>query len=184
LTAIKSKAPELLYFGGFFPDAVSFYRQAKELDVNAKLYTTTGTAGHPDWVPVMKKDGDYVLTQEPWHHEMPYKDRFFSSSSFSDYWRQKYGEQVSYFSGAGFVAGMLIQFAVEKAGSLDQTKIRDALRAMDIETFFSKFKFDEKGRNVAARMGIVQVQSGKQVLIDPPRPGVKLLYPAPPWKGR
>lgn len=184
LTAIKAKEPDLLYFGGFFPDAVSFYRQARELDVNAKLYTTTGTAGHPDWVPVMKKDGDYVLTQEPWHHEMPYKDQFFSSGSFSSFWKQKYGEQVSYFSGAGFVAGMLIQFAIEKAGSLDQTKIRDALRAMDIETFFSKFKFDEKGRNIAARMGIVQVQNGKQVLIDPPRPGVKLLYPAPPWKAR
>ncbi len=77
-----------------------------------------------------------------------------------------------------------MQFAIEKAGSLDQNKIRDALRGMDIETFFGKFKFDEAGRNVAGRMGIVQVQNGKQVLIDPPRPGVKLLYPAPPWKER
>lgn len=184
LTAIKSKEPDLLYFGGFFPDAVSFYRQAKELNVNAKLYTTTGTAGHPDWIPVMKKDGNYVLSQEPWHYDMPYKDQFFTSKSFSDFWMKKYGEQVSYFSGAGFVAGMLIQFAIEKSGSLDQVKIRDTLRAMDIETFFGKFKFDANGRNIAARMGIIQIQNEKKVLVDPPRPGIKILYPAPPWKER
>ena len=184
LTAVKSKEPDLLYFGGFFPDAVSFYRQAKELNVNAKLYTTTGTAGHPDWVPVMKKDGDYILTQEPWHQDMNYKDAFFTSQSFSNFWSKKYSEQVTYFSSAGFVSGMLMQFALEKAGSLDQNKLRDALRAMDVETFFGKFKFDEKGKNVAGWMGVVQVQNGKQVLIDPPRPGVKLLYPVPPWKER
>jgi branched-chain amino acid transport system substrate-binding protein len=184
LTTVKSKEPDLLYFGGFFPDAVSFYRQAKELNVNAKLYTTTGTAGHPDWVPVMKKDGDYILTQEPWHQDMTYKDAFFTSKSFSDYWSKRYGEQVTYFSAAGFVSGMLMQFALEKAGSFDQNKLRDALRAIDVETFFGKFKFDEKGKNVIGRMGVVQVQNGKQVLIDPPRPGVKLLYPVPPWKER
>jgi len=184
LTAVKSKEPDLLYFGGFFPDAVAFYRQAKELNVNAKLYTTTGTAGHPDWIPVMKKDGDYVVSQEPWHYDMTYKDAFFTSKSFSDFWMKKHNEEVTYFSGAGFVAGMLLQFALEKAGSLDQTKLRDALRAMDVETFFGKFKFDEKGKNIAGRMGVVQIQNGKKVLIDPPRPGVKLLYPVPPWKER
>ncbi len=184
LTALKAKAPDLLYFGGYFPDSVAFYRQAKELDFNAKLYTTTGTAGHPDWVPVMKKDGDYVLAQEPWHKDMTYKDKFFSSKSFYDFWLKKYGEPVTFFSAAGFVSGELMQLALEKAGSLDQNKLRDALRAMDTETFFGKFKFDEKGRNVAARMGIIQVQHGQQVLIDPPRPGIKLLYPVPPWKER
>lgn len=184
LTSVKSKAPDLLYFGGAFPDAVAFYRQAKELNVNAKLYTTTGTVGHPDWVPVMKKDGDYILGQEPWHQDMNFKDAFFSSKSFYEFWHKKYGEEVTFFSAASFASGMLLQLALEKAGSLDQNKIRDALRAMDIETFFGRFKFDDKGRNVAARMGIVQVQNGKKILIDPPRPGVALLYPVPAWNAR
>jgi branched-chain amino acid transport system substrate-binding protein len=184
ITALKAKAPDLLYFGGFFPDAVAFYRQAKELNFNAKLYTTTGTAGHPDWVPVMKKDGDYILSQEPWHQDMNYKGPFFTSKSFYDFWMQKYKEPVTYFSAAGFVSGELMQLALEKAGSLEQNKLRDALRAMDIETFFGKFKFDAAGRNIAGRMGVIQVQNGKQVLIDPPRPGVKLIYPVPPWNER
>ena len=184
LTAIKSKEPDLLYFGGFFPDAVSFYRQAKELNVNAKLYTTTGTAGHPDWLTVMKKDGDYVLAQVTWHPDMAYRDAIFTSKSFADFWKQKYMEEADFFNACGYVAGILMQTAIEKAGSLDQTKIRDALRAMDMETFFGKFKFDEKGKNIAHRMGIIQIQNGKQVLVDPPSAGVRLLYPAPSWKER
>jgi branched-chain amino acid transport system substrate-binding protein len=115
---------------------------------------------------------------------MTYKGPFFTSASYNEFWKRKYGEDSSFFSACGFVAGILMQLAIEKAGSLDQTKIRDALRSMDIETFFGKFKFDEKGKNIAHRMGIIQVQGGKQVLIDPPRPGVKFLYPAPPWKER
>jgi hypothetical protein len=47
---------------------------------------------------------------------------------------------------------MLMQFALEKAGSLNQDKLRDALRAMDVETFFGKFKFDEKGKKEIKRI--------------------------------
>lgn len=184
LTNIKSKKPDLLYFGGLFNESVAFYRQAKELNVNAKLYTTTGSAGIPNWLTVMKKDGDYVIAQQPWHPDMTFKGPFFSSQSFTDFWRKKYGTIPPFFSAGGFATGILMQLAITKAGGLEQIKIRDALRDIDVETFFGKFKYDDKGRNIGGRMGVIQVQNGKQVLIDPPRPGVKLLYPAPPWNER
>jgi branched-chain amino acid transport system substrate-binding protein len=184
LTAIKSKEPDLLYFGGLFSHAAAFYRQAKELNVNAKLYTTSGSAYHPDWLTTMKKDGDYVLASPSWHPDMTYKGPFFTSKSFADFWNKKYAEDANSQYASGFVTGLLLQFAMEKADSFDQAKIRDALRSLELETFFGKFKFDANGRNVAGRMGITQVQNGKVVLIDPPRAGVKLLYPVPPWKDR
>ena len=184
LTSLKSKEPDLLYFGGYFQDAVTFFRQAKEMNTNAKLYVATTVAGHPDWVPIMKKDGEYIVSQDLWNPDMTYKGAFFTSRSFGDFWQQKYGERANYYSAAAFVAGILLQTGIEKAGSLDNTKVRDALRAMELETFFAKFKFDEKGRNAAGRMGVIQIQNGKGVLVDPPRPGVKLIYPAPTWKER
>jgi len=185
LTTIKSKEPDLLFFGGFFPHATSFYRQAKELNVNSKLYTTTGTSNLPDWVSTMGKDGDYVLAEEHWSPEMRYKGSFLTTESFVDYWVRKHGEQqLNQWGSSGFVSGILIQLAIGKAGSLDQTKIKDALRTMEVETFWGKFKFDEKGKNIAARCGVTQIQNGKKVLVDPPRPGVKLIYPPPSWKER
>jgi branched-chain amino acid transport system substrate-binding protein len=184
LTALKSKEPDLLYFGGFFQDAVSFYRQAKELNMNSKLYSATGMASHPDWINVMKKDGEYVLSQQPWDPNMNFNGPFFTSKQFNDFWMQRYKEQSNVFSVSAFVSCILMQVAIEKAGSLEQNKIRDSLRVMEIETFFGKFKFDNAGRNVVGRTGVIQIQNSKQVLIVPPRPGARLLYPVPPWKER
>jgi branched-chain amino acid transport system substrate-binding protein len=184
LTVLKSMEIDLLYFGGFFQDTVSFLRQAKELDVNAKLYATPGSTTNPDWVPVMKKDGDYILSTLPWSKDMSYNGRFFSTKSYTDFWRNKYGDDPDDRSARGFAAGILMQLAVEKAGRLDQTKIRDALRSLEVETFLGKFKFDEKGMNIAGHLGVLQVQNGQGVLVYPPRPGAKLLYPVPTWKQR
>ena len=184
LTALKSKLPDLLYFGGFFNESVSFYRQAKELNVNMKLITAIGTASHPNWPKVMKKDGEYLLSSQPWHRDVGFKGPFFTSESFDDFWKQKTGRSASFFQASGFVAGILMQLAIEQAGNLDQTKIRDAFSSMDVETFYGKFKYDTAGRNIAGSMGVVQVQNGKPVVVFPQRPGVKFVYPVPPWDER
>ncbi len=184
LTEVRSKEPDLIYFGGFLNDSFAFFRQAKALNVNAKMFVGTMCAGNPDWIPAMKKDGNYVIGELPWHQDMGYKDQYFTSASFHDFWLKRHGEPPNSGNASGFATGMLMQFAVEKAGSLDQSRIRDTLRAMDTETFAGKFKFDEKGRNIARRMGVVQTQNEKDVLIDPPQPGVRFLYPAPLWKDR
>jgi branched-chain amino acid transport system substrate-binding protein len=184
LTVLKSKQPELLFFGGLFNEAVSFYRQAKELNVNMKLISSIGTAGHPNWPRVMKKDGEYILSSQPWHRDMGFRGLFFTSESFDDFWKQKMGKGASFFHAGGFVAGILMQLAIEKAGSLDQGEIRDTLSNMEVETFQGKFKFDAAGRNIAGSMGVVQVQKGKPVVVVPQRPGRKFLYPVPPWNER
>ena len=184
LTALKSKLPDVLYFGGVFNESVSFYRQAKELNVNMKLITAIGTASHPNWPKVMKKDGEYLLSSQPWHRDIGFKGPFFTSESFDDFWKQKTGRSASFFQASGFVAGILMQLAIEQAGNLDQTKIRDAFSSMDVETFYGKFKYDTAGRNIAGSMGVVQVQNGKPVVVFPQRPGVKFVYPVPPWDER
>jgi branched-chain amino acid transport system substrate-binding protein len=184
LTALKSKRAHLLYFGGFFNESVSFYRQAKELNVNMKLITAIGTASHPSWPKVMKKDGEYLLSSQPWHRDIGYRGSFFTSESFDDFWRGKTGRGASFFQASGFVAGILMQLAIERAGSLDQRKIRDALSSIDVETFYGRFKYDQAGRNIAGTMGVVQVQNGRPVVVSPIRHGVKFVYPIPPWSER
>jgi len=184
LTALKSKMPDLLYFGGFFNESVSFYRQAKELNVNIKLISAIGTASHPNWPKVMQKDGEYLLSSQPWHRDIGFNGPFFTSEAFDDFWKQKTGRGASFFQASGFVAGILMQLAIERAGNLDQTRIRDALSSLDLETFYGKFKYDSAGRNIAGSMGVVQVQNEKPVVVFPQRPEVKLVYPVPPWNER
>ncbi|MGI8724862.1 MAG: hypothetical protein ACR2J1_05810 [Methyloceanibacter sp.] len=46
-------------------------------------------------------------------------------------------------------------------------KIRNALAATELKTFYGKVKFDETGRNVAKSMVLSQVIDGKYVIVWP-----------------
>jgi len=56
---------------------------------------------------------------------------------------------------------------LERAGSLDADKVREALAATDLETFYGPVKFDDAGRNVAKPMVLSQVQGGDYVVVAP-----------------
>ena len=57
--------------------------------------------------------------------------------------------------------------AFKRAQSLDPEKVRDAIAATELETFYGPVKFDEPGRNIAKPMVLTQVQGGKYVVVFP-----------------
>jgi len=186
LAAIKDKKPDLIFFGGFFNECVNFFRQAKQYDVNAKVWGVSAGPSQPDWLKVMGADGNYVVTNLFYHSKLDYKGTTFASTkAFNDYWVQKYGKECDHFTSCGFVTGVLLKLAIEKADSLDQMAIRDALRNNTYETFLGPFKWDEKGRNIGRQEGLLQVQDVAHVLVWPEvSGGGRLIYPTPAWKGR
>jgi branched-chain amino acid transport system substrate-binding protein len=75
--------------------------------------------------------------------------------------------------------------AIERAGSLDREKVRDALAKTDLMTFFGPVKFDATGKNVAKSMVMYQVQHEKYVVVAPAKwATAKPIYPAPAWDKR
>ncbi len=57
--------------------------------------------------------------------------------------------------------------AIKRAQSLDPTKVRDAIAATELDTFYGPVKFDASGRNIAKPMVLTQVQGGKYVVVSP-----------------
>jgi len=76
--------------------------------------------------------------------------------------------------------------AIEKAGSLDPTKVRDALASLDLMTFFGQVKFDPRGINVYKPMAVEQLQpDGRKYTVWPVSVAEKeALYPMVPWDSR
>ena len=62
---------------------------------------------------------------------------------------------------------MSLPMAFKRAQSLDPAKVRDAIAATELETFYGPVKFDAAGRNVAKPMVLTQVQGGKYVVVMP-----------------
>ena len=77
----------------------------------------------------------------------------------------------------------MIKDALEKAGSADPQKVRDALASLDITSGPASFvpsgevKFNQTGQNVAAKVAIQQWQDGKIVTVAPSNAATGKLIP-------
>ena len=60
-----------------------------------------------------------------------------------------------------------LQKAIENAGSIDRAKVRKALNALDIVTFYGPINFGSNGMNQVRQLPIIQVQNGKPVVLAP-----------------
>lgn len=75
--------------------------------------------------------------------------------------------------------------AIEKAGSLDREKVRDALASLDVDTFYGHLKFDSRGANADKPMVVIQLQDGGKNINVWPLPATgKILWPTPAWDKR
>ncbi|MDZ4375690.1 MAG: ABC transporter substrate-binding protein, partial [Phenylobacterium sp.] len=75
--------------------------------------------------------------------------------------------------------------ALERAGSFDIEKVRDAIAATDLMTFYGPVKFDKTGKNIAKPMVLYQIQQGDYKVVAPTKwAATKLIHPTPPWSKR
>jgi len=65
------------------------------------------------------------------------------------------------------VAGALFQMAIEKAGTLDPAKVRDALASLDVMTFWGPVRFGPTGQINSLEPPVFQIQKGKPVIVFP-----------------
>ena len=81
--------------------------------------------------------------------------------------RKKYGYAPSYHSAAGAAAGLILQLAIQDAGTLDTEAVREALLKFDHDIFWGPTAWDETGANISGASGVIQIQDGKVVSIYP-----------------
>jgi len=75
---------------------------------------------------------------------------------------------VDYPMAQAFAAGFIAQRCVADSGSLDDAGLRAAAGALDVSTFYGRFRIDETGRQVGRNVTLVQRQDGGKVVVWPP----------------
>jgi branched-chain amino acid transport system substrate-binding protein len=106
---------------------------------------------------------------------------FGSSEDYNRLFRERYGRDASFFSAQPSAAGVILQLAIEKAGTLDPDKVRQILSKTDVEIFYNQIKYDERGFNIGGIGLIGQVQQGKPLIVWPTNRRQADLRPKPPW---
>ena len=92
---------------------------------------------------------------------------FGTTENFNKLFREKYGLDPDYGEASAAASGVVLQLAIEAAGTLDKKAVRDALAKMNTMTFFGPIKFGANGQVDSLDPPVFQVQKGTQVVILP-----------------
>jgi len=187
VTKIESAQPEVVLGGGHFADGQQLAKAIYEKNLPVKMIAllvappeakfaeigdaALGVIGPSQWEPLAAFKPDYGPTGE----------------EFVKAYKEAFGEEPSYHAAGGYAAGLILQKAIETAGSLDTQAVKQALDNMDMTIFFGHIKFDtsaeQHGLQIGHEMVYIQWQkdaSGnlvKQVIWPEAAATAKPLYP-------
>ena len=134
------------------------------------------------------KDANYVTGGTQWTAVVKYRGApgfFASAKEYNDAFEKKYGHPADYHNAESTAGCLAFQYAIQKAGSLDPLKVRDALAALDVVTFYGILKFDSRGINIYKPMAVNQIQKGELKTVWPTGvQNAKPMYPTPDWSKR
>lgn len=154
LTNVKTGSPDLIYFGGIYPEGGLLVKQAHALGIKAPLMSGDGVIGD-EFLNIAGADaeGTYV-TFAPDVNNIP------SAKGFVDSYTAKYGKPGPYSVYAYVAANILLQ-GVKDANSTDGEKISDAIHKIKHDGALGSIEFDEKGDVKASPYVVWQVKGGK-----------------------
>ena len=169
LTKVKALKPDLLLLSGHSKGAATGARQIKEMKIDVPMIALT----HCEAAKITSKFGastNDFLCPTQWAPTLTYKDKYFGTAGDYDKEFKKTFDgykNVPYQSAQATASVLVWKDAFERANSLDPEKVRDAIAATDMETFYGGIKFAPEGNNVAKPMVLRQIQNGEYNVVAP-----------------
>jgi branched-chain amino acid transport system substrate-binding protein len=191
---IKSRKPDAMVIAMYTPDHIVFTKQTYEgrLDLPFGMHSVGAGSEDPNFykaVPVQAIE--YMFVQEDFQIDITEVAPW--TQAVDKKFREALGYELTSYGAQGYSAIYTIYDVLQRAGSLDKEKIREAFAATNITSGpalimgWQKIAFDKDGQNVDAHGVISQNFKGKRTTIWPVanRPtGIKPVWPIPAWKDR
>jgi len=169
LTQIRAKKPAWIFATGYVNDLILIRKQMAELGVKAPVLTMIAGPAYKEFVEATGKNAENVSSAAWWHPAVRYKgnDVFGTTENYNRLFKAKFGGIPDYTQASSSASGVILQMAIEKAGTLDTKKVRDAIAALNTETFYGPIRFGANGQVVSLKPPIFQIQNGTQIVIYP-----------------
>ena len=185
LTKVKAMNPDLVYMVSYVMDAALLMRQAKELDLNPKVFIGGG-AGFtlPEFHKNAGDAAEYVYSAALWVETVPYA----GAKAYFDKYAKKYKEDTEYHGAEAYASLYVIVDALKRAKTITPKDVREALTKTDMKTAFGPVKFvsyDKKTQQNKIPTFMVQWQKGNLETVWPKGVAVKkYVFPVPKWRER
>jgi len=163
LTNLKTLNPDLIYFGGLYPQGGLLARQMRQLGLKATLMSGDGTYD-PEFIKIAGPENaeGTLLTFTPDLTAIP------SAQAVVEAYKKRFGE-VGPYSMYSYVAMDIALQALRKAGKPDGAKVADAMHTTTFDTFFGPISFDAKGDVAVSPYVMWTVKDGKLVQLPADR---------------
>jgi len=163
LTKIKPLQPDLIYFGGIYPEGSLLLRQARALGITAPFMGGDGIATHTlvELAGAAASEGTYATMVGGDMKKVP------SAAAFVTAYETRYGK-LGQWSAYGYDAANILLKAVETADAKTRAGVLTAMRTVPSFTGITgSVVFDEKGDNQNQFIGIFKVTGGELVYVGP-----------------
>lgn len=163
LTKIKPLAPDLIYFGGIYPEGALLIRQARSLNLLSQFMGGDGIAD-----PLFNKlaspeiaEGAYATMVGGDMRKVPAAQEFIKE------YEARFGP-LGLWSAYAYDAGNILVQAIAKAGTKDRAAVLKAMREIpEFQGVTGKIIFDEKGDNKNQFIGMFKFHGGKIEYVGP-----------------
>jgi branched-chain amino acid transport system substrate-binding protein len=169
LTKVKALKPDILVVSGHSKGAATAARQIDEMKINVDMIALT----HCEAAKVQEKFPNAstgFLCPTQWVESLSKSDALFGSAAeWNAGFKADYPSYTSvpYQSAQASAAVLVFAKAFEAANSFDKDKVRDAIAAVEMETFYGDIKFSSAGNNIAKPMFMRQIGAdGSYALVE------------------
>ena len=187
---LKAADADILFPTSYTADALLLMRTMKELDYAPRIIIAQN-AGFNDatFLETIGADSEGIISRSPFSMDMAAKIPLIAK--LNDLYR-KHNDDRDIFDPPirSFVGALVLFEAINRAGSTEPEKIRDALRATDfpagaIPMPWQNISFGPDGQNNGVSTALIQVQGGTYYSIYPFEVAAReVVYPFKPWSER
>jgi branched-chain amino acid transport system substrate-binding protein len=169
LTQIRAAKPGFIFATGYINDLILIRKQMGDLGVSAAAVAMVAGPAYKEFVEACGPLAKNVSSASWWHPAVRYKGQgiFGATERYNKLFTEKYGFIPDYAQASASASGVILQLAIEKAGSIDGKKVRDTLSGIDVMTFFGPVRFGSNGQINSLKPPVFQIQGGKPVVIYP-----------------
>ncbi|GAB5374548.1 MAG: amino acid ABC transporter substrate-binding protein [Acuticoccus sp.] len=169
LTLMRQRQPDWVFVTGYINDLILVRKQLAELGITPKVLTMIAGPAYREFIDATGAAAENVSSAAWWHPAVAYDgtDIFGTTADYVSAFEGAYGSAPDYAEASASAAGVILQLAIEKAGTIDPNAVRDALAGLDATTFYGPVKFGETGQIVSLEPPVFQIQGGATKVVYP-----------------
>jgi branched-chain amino acid transport system substrate-binding protein len=177
---LKEKQPDVVIFISYTADSILYMKTMKSLDYKPPMILGDDSGfSDPSFIPAVNDIAQGVMNRSAWAIGKPGS----TTDKINDMYKAKTGRDLDDTSARNMQGFFALADAINRAGSTDPEKIRDALSKTDLKPAqlmmgYQGVKYDDTGQNILAATYLIQLHGAHYELVWPETAAIsKLQWP-------